>query len=100
MVDLQKLHETYADRGLTVLGFDSTDRREIAEALLEKYEVTYRSILDNSIEAQRIGMVDYQVEAVPTTYVIDREGKIADSWIGHEKASKRPTEALRRIGIE
>jgi peroxiredoxin len=100
MVDLQRLHKDHRDQGLVVLGFNSADRPEIVEDLLEKCAVTYPSILDNSTPAQLVGLDDYRVEAVPTTYVIDRDGKIAAAWIGYQKNSPQQGAVLKKLGIE
>lgn len=83
-----------------MLGFNSVDRPEIVADLLDKYAVKYPSIMDNSSAAQLVSMNDYRVEAVPTTYVIDRDGKIAAAWIGYQQDSPQQRAVLKKLGIE
>ena len=41
----------------------------------------------------------YNVSGIPTTYVIDREGKIAASILGYNPESTQLEDALRKLGI-
>lgn len=99
MVYLQKLHARHADQGLVVLGFNSADKREIALELMRKLELTFPCILDSSSEAQ-IAQTKYRSNAVPTTYLIDREGQVASAWVGFAEDDERTKAALRKIGLE
>lgn len=87
-----------------ILGYDSADKREIALDLLAKEGIKFTMILDPSMAAQMMAMQTYRVNAVPTTYVIDREGKIADAWVGFEAETPgQPSKAaalLKKLGIE
>jgi peroxiredoxin len=40
------------------------------------------------------------VPGVPTNYIIDREGKIVDSWLGYEEGHKQAIEALEKLGVK
>ena len=100
MVYLQKLHQKHAKQGLVVLGYNSADKREIALDLLKKNSLTFPSVLDSSPAAQETAVGNYRTSAVPTTYVIDREGKIADAWIGYDPESDRVPKLLEKFGIK
>jgi len=82
------------------LGFNSADRRKIALDLLHKDSLTFSTILDSSPSATSTAMQTYHANAVPTTYVIDREGKIAAAWVGYQKDDARVTEVLKKLGIQ
>ncbi len=99
MVYLQKLHEKYAGRGLVVLGVDTADKRQIALNLIEKHGLTFPCIIDSTTKAQTL-MRDYHISAAPTTYLIDREGKVAAAWIGFSEDDENIKAALNKCGLE
>ena len=83
-----------------VLGFNSADRRDIALDLLRKHSLTFPCVLDSSPAAVSAAVGKYRANAVPTTYVIDRDGKIVAAWIGYQKDDPRTLSALKKLGIE
>ncbi len=95
MVHLQKLHEKHAKDGLVVLGFNNADKKALAVEHLKKHNVTYPTVLDNSDKAVRLVFDKYKTSAVPTTYVIDREGKVAAAWIGGQEDNEKWAEVLQ-----
>ncbi|MGD8450526.1 MAG: redoxin domain-containing protein [Phycisphaerae bacterium] len=99
-VFLQKLHEKHAGKELVVLGFNSADRRDIALDLLRKQKVTFPCVLDSSTDAMQMSMMKYHASAVPTTYIIDREGKVLMAWVGFSDDDPRAEEALKKMGLE
>ncbi len=50
--------------------------------------------------ANSIATKFFNVSGIPTTYVIDREGKVASSIVGYEKGDKRVEEALKKLGVK
>ncbi len=42
----------------------------------------------------------WKVNGIPTTYIIDKDGKVAESIVGFEKGDKRIETALRKLGIK
>jgi peroxiredoxin len=100
IVHLQKLHEKLTDKGLVVLGYNCQDSKEIARALMEKHKITFPSVLDASQEAIMTAMGRYKMGAVPMTYVIDRDGKVAASFIGYKKDDPRGMDVLKKLGIQ
>lgn len=80
--DLVALAEERADDGVQVLGINTTDEPGAALAFQRTFEVPYPSIDDRSGEvvAELSGTVPLQ--AVPSTVVLDREGRVAARVIG------------------
>ncbi|OLT54220.1 TlpA disulfide reductase family protein [Cellulosimicrobium sp. CUA-896] len=80
--DLVALAEERADDGVQVLGINTTDEPGAALAFQRTFDVPYPSIDDRSGEvvAQLSGTVPLQ--AVPSTVVLDREGRVAARVIG------------------
>ena len=75
------------DRGLEVLGVAMDDEGwEVVKPFLADLQVNYRVVIGNDATAQLYGGVD----ALPTTFLIDRGGKIAAVHVG--LASKKDFE--------
>lgn len=100
MGHLQKLYEQFQDKGLVVLGFNSADDKEIALSFMHENGATFPCVLDSSTKAMMIGLTAYHASGVPVTYVIGRDGKIVDGWIGYEEDDPRVANALKKLGIE
>ncbi|HEX9711455.1 MAG TPA: TlpA disulfide reductase family protein [Actinomycetota bacterium] len=76
---LEALWREYAPRGVAFVGINTRrDNRAAAVAFLEEFQVSYPSVYDppSSIAS------DFGVRAMPSTFVIDREGRIAAHIIG------------------
>ena len=69
---LQSISETYGHRGLRVVGVsqDVGNAREDIRAFVEQFGVTYTILHD----PQMRGLDLYQVNGLPGTFLIDREG--------------------------
>jgi hypothetical protein len=37
---------------------------------------------------------------VPLNYILDRQGKVVDTWYGYEEGHKRARAALKKAGLE
>jgi len=67
------------DRGFAVLGVSMDDEGwDIVKPFLSELGVNYRVVIGNDATAQLYGGVD----ALPTTFLIDRNGKIASVHVG------------------
>ena len=69
----------HKDKGFSVLGVSMDDEGwEVVKPFLADLKVNYRVVIGNDSTAQLYGGVD----ALPTAFVIDREGKIAQVHVG------------------
>lgn len=67
------------DRGFSVLGVSMDDEGwEVVKPFLQDLGVNYRVVIGNDFTAQAYGGVD----ALPTTFLIDKEGRIAAVHVG------------------
>ena len=74
-----ELERKHKDKGLEVLGVSMDDEGwEVVKPFLAEVGVNYRVLMGNDATAQSYGGVD----ALPTTFLIDREGKIAAVHVG------------------
>lgn len=81
--DLQALNERYADQGVAFVGVNVEDSADRARTFAEEYDITYPSILDqaeNQVQLAFSGAVP--PNAVPTTLILDREGRVAARFSG------------------
>lgn len=69
----------YKDRGLVVLGVASGDEEwSVVRPFADKIKINYPVVLGNDTTADLYG----GIEALPTTFLIDRDGRIAKIHIG------------------
>lgn len=93
-----------SEKGLSIVGINIIDDPAIAKAFLRDNKVTFANIVDSSEPMKRAIEREYQtlgMNAVPMTYVIDREGKVVDAWYGIGAAGDAKAEAaLEKLGIK
>lgn len=81
--DLQALNEEFADQGVQFVGVNVRDSADTALAFDRKFGITFPSVMDaqtGSVSLAFQGVVSPQ--AVPTTIVLDREGRVASRILG------------------
>ena len=81
--DLQALSEEFQDQGVQFVGVNVRDTAETALAFDRKFDISFPSIIDAQSGAVSLafqGVVSPQ--AVPTTLVIDKQGKVASRILG------------------
>lgn len=81
--DLQALYEEFQDQGVQFVGVNVRDTSETALAFDRKFGISFPSIMDaqtGNVSLAFQGVVSPQ--AVPTTLVIDKQGKVASRILG------------------
>jgi peroxiredoxin len=73
LVDLDR---RYRDQGLTVLGI-SDEAATVLREFVEREGVSYTNLIDDGAVAER-----YLVPGLPTAYLVDRDGRIVERYIG------------------
>jgi cytochrome c biogenesis protein CcmG, thiol:disulfide interchange protein DsbE len=69
---LQAVWERYQDQGVVMLGVAYTDTERGARAFLDEFSTTYPNGLDIGTKISEL----YNIEGVPETFIIDREGHV------------------------
>ncbi len=88
-----KLYGEFKDSGLVVFGVNDEDK-STARKYLEKEGLALPFLDDSSQKAHRL----YHVNAIPTVFLIDPQGKVVKYFRGgHDEASFRA--ALKSVGI-
>ncbi|TFH68300.1 TlpA disulfide reductase family protein [Cellulomonas sp. HD19AZ1] len=80
--DLAAVATDYADQGLHVLGINSRDAAGTAQAFQRELAVPYPSLDDTSGAAVAALQGVVPVSAVPTTVLLDRQGRVAARVLG------------------
>ena len=91
MPHVQQLHDRYGSRGLMVLAI-SYEKPAVLKAFLEKNAYT----MPVGSDPQRTVVNAYKIKAWPSTFVIDKQGKLA--YVGHPSGAEAALE--KALGLE
>ena len=77
-VELQK---QYGDKGLTVIGVSLDEQgQEVVKKFVKRLGVNYAIVMGNEKVVEAYGGID----AIPTTFVIDRQGCVVSRHMGYD----------------
>jgi peroxiredoxin len=83
MPEMEKLHREFKDKGLVVLGIND-EEAETARQFIQKNGYTFPTLSDEGS-----GLSDqYGVNAIPQTFIIDRDGKVFAHFFGTGESQK------------
>lgn len=77
---LESLYQRYRDKGFLVVGVNIDAFSEAVPEFLRYYPVSYKILLDSDNRVMRT----YGVYGLPNMFLVDREGRIREHWIGFE----------------
>ncbi|WP_051299034.1 TlpA family protein disulfide reductase [Arthrobacter castelli] len=90
--ELQSLYEKFKDEGVQFYGVNLRDSKPTADAFERNFGITYPSIKDKN-GSVLLSMTEYvPPQAVPTTIVLDKQGRVAARILG--MADKSTLETL------
>lgn len=96
-----EFEQQYKDRGFAILGVAlDGDGWKVVRPYMQEKRINYRILLGNPETAQLYGGVD----ALPTTFVVDREGRIASTHVGliskddYKKEIEQLLQSVQRSG--
>ena len=75
---MERLYTRFRDQGLVLLGVDIMESQEDVAAFIEDYGLSFPIALDLSGVISR----RYDIQAIPTTYIINRSGNIIAQVVG------------------
>lgn len=90
---LERVWRSYKDKGVRFVGVNLRDNKVEAQAYVDEFEVTYPSIFnkDSSIAAR------FRLLIPPSTYVLDRSGRVAGHIIGIVSDDQQLTALIDRV---
>jgi len=86
---LEKLHREYRNKGVIILGIDD-EEAETPRNYLKQHGYTFNTLIDTEKQVSRL----YRINAIPQSFFITKDGKIA----AYDRGSQRESEI--RDGIE
>jgi cytochrome c biogenesis protein CcmG, thiol:disulfide interchange protein DsbE len=75
---LEQIQRDFADKGVVLIGMNWLDIESEAFSFIERYDLTYRNAPDTDEQMYRA----FRVQGMPETFVIGRDGKIVQLYIG------------------
>jgi peroxiredoxin/outer membrane lipoprotein-sorting protein len=97
MTTLTKLHEEFGGQGLKVIGISTDTGVDLVQKLLKKQPLPYLILHD----ADGAAKTAYEVESLPKTVLIGKDGVIIRTWFGWSGAEEEAAirENLKQLGI-
>jgi len=88
---LQPLYEQYKDQGFEIIAVDGKRDTERATKFIEENGLTY-TMLENGEESEEIVGSMFKVRSFPSSFLIDREGKVMYFHLGFEAGDEEHLE--------
>lgn len=88
---MDALHRRYRERGFQVVAVNLDHDRTLAEAFLDEQKPSFVVAFDNGSVAHRFG-----VQAMPSSYLIGRDGQLLSGHTGFRDADRGRLEAAVR----
>jgi thiol-disulfide isomerase/thioredoxin len=86
---LNAMHERYADAGLVIVGVNLDQDRSAASEFLREYPAKFTIVYDGGEELAK----DFDVVAMPSSYLIGRDGKLRRRHFGFKVKQQQEYEA-------
>jgi thiol-disulfide isomerase/thioredoxin len=86
---LNELKARYGARGLTIIGVNVDAERRDADKFLQAVPIDFEVVFDPQGNIAK----QFKVQGMPTSYFIDRSGKVAQTHLGFREAKKDEIEA-------
>ncbi|MDY0946110.1 TlpA disulfide reductase family protein [Frigoribacterium sp. CFBP9039] len=81
--DLEQVHDDYADEGVQFIGVNVRDQAATSQAFARTFDVGYPSVVDTNDGAVQLALAGtIAPNSVPTTIVLDQQGRIAARILG------------------
>jgi peroxiredoxin len=103
MPHLESVARAVAGQNVAVLGLCVWDERAAYDAWTRAHGAEYHfpfGFDPAGRGASSIASALYKVNGIPTTYVIDAEGRVAEAIVGFQEGDTRLEAALRKLGVK
>jgi peroxiredoxin len=88
---LQQLWESYHEQGFEVVAIESNRDTERAKDFIAKKGLTMTFVENGEGDAEVVDQV-YKVDGYPTSFIIDREGRLLYYHLGFEEGDEKQME--------
>lgn len=86
---MNDMQEKYADQGLVIIAVNLDNNAVDAAQFLQEYPANFRIVYDSDKTLAQA----YAVQAMPTSFLIDRDGKVIDAHMGFKVRQQADYEA-------
>ena len=86
--DMQKVSSQLEGKGVQFVGLNTRDSQAAAKAFTDRFGLTYPSVVDTDGSRQLLFHETLPPAAIPSTIVIDRQGRVAGRAIGEVDRSR------------
>jgi thiol-disulfide isomerase/thioredoxin len=104
MPHIEKVYQATKDKDIVVLGVCVWDQKSEYEKWMpqnkDKYHFKFAFDPAANDNKKSIASSLFNVNGIPTTYIIDKDGKVADAIVGYDENDKRVETALKKLGID
>lgn len=80
--DLQAVWDATADGGVQFVGLNTRDSQAAARSFVRRFELTYPQLLDPDGRLQLLFRDTLPPQAIPSTIVVDKQGRVAARALG------------------
>jgi peroxiredoxin len=95
--EFQQVYTEVADAGVQFLGLNVKDTEQLAGAFVASKAITFPSLFDPKGEVA-LAFRDYPANAIPSTIVLDRAGRVAAVYTGEVRPDDLRTVLQQLIG--
>lgn len=88
---LQTLFEQYMDQGFEIVAVEAMRDTERARKFIEKNGITFTTLEDSDGDAE-VAKTIFKVRGYPTSFLIDRDGKVMFFHLGFEEGDEKKIE--------
>ncbi|WP_143872813.1 TlpA disulfide reductase family protein [Catenovulum sediminis] len=94
MPALENLQQNYTDLGVSVWGVNVEQENQAGRDFLQEIDISFPIMFDNSNTVSKL----YQVNTMPTTVIIDRNGQVRDVFQGYKTGyEKKYAKAIKKL---
>ena len=98
--DLEKVYTQVQPKGTNFLGVNVRDQAATITTFNEKFGISYPSIIDQNGQAQLSFAADVPPNAVPTTLIVDAQGRVAARILGQLRDTSILTTLINDVAAE
>ena len=90
MPDMENLYKKYKDRGFALVAVNVQESADTAKRFVQKNGYTFTVLLDSNGDVSAV----YSVVYIPTTYIIDKDGRLVGKAAGAREWGSSPISNL------